>query len=416
MAWAGGGGAGIGAATVGGGRRTNAAPPGGSAVCPPPGAAGAALGAGVTGAGPVRGGGGVPAPAGGGGAAPPAGGRGGGAIFSRSLALSISISLSRSCCMAGPAGGFGGAGGGAAAGGAGGVGRGGGAAAGGGGACGGAATGGGTCGGGVGRGGGGAGRGGGAAAGAGRAGGAPFGGCLGFPSGPSSSLACATTSGAVCACEGATARCSAVRAVVASSKSRSFVMLVWIPRKILGSKTRQQRFGDKVCQQTMAINEQALGRIVASFKREVVFISDHAKSGCSLVHCVFRRSFQIVVLHFFPVAAIRCTPGADSAAKPIFPVSVAGEGVLGPCGPRTGNSSGAWPGNSSGRGGSPGSCIGGGTSGRGLPGGLSCGGSDGCPGLIGGSSRGSIGIYSVSLRLSPKSGRVPAIAVAAIFT
>jgi hypothetical protein len=50
------------------------------------------------------------------------------------------------------------------------------------------------------------------------------------------------------------------------------------------------------------------------------------------------------------------------------------------------------PGNSSGRGDSPGSCIGGGTSGRGFPGGLSCGGSDGCPGLIGGSSNGSIGI------------------------
>jgi hypothetical protein len=85
-------------------------------------------------------------------------------------------------------------------------------------------------------------------------------------------------------------------------------------------------------------------------------------------------------------------PGAESATAPILPVSVAGEGVLGPCGPRTGNSSGVRPGNSSGRGASPGSCIGGGTSGRGLPGGLSCGGSDGCPGLIGGSSRGSIGM------------------------
>jgi hypothetical protein len=69
-----------------------------------------------------------------------------------------------------------------------------------------------------------------------------------------------------------------------------------------------------------------------------------------------------------------------------------GEGVLGPCGPRTGNSSGLFPGSSSGRGGSPGSRSGGGTSGRGLPGGLSCGGSDGCPGLIGGSSCGSIGV------------------------
>jgi hypothetical protein len=89
--------------------------------------------------------------------------------------------------------------------------------------------------------------------------------------------------------------------------------------------------------------------------------------------------------------------------------SVAGEGVVGPCGPRTGNSSGVRPGNSSGLGGVPGSCIGGGTSGRGLPGGLSCGGSDGCPGLIGGSSRGSIGIciYIATLRLSPISEREP---------
>ena len=69
-----------------------------------------------------------------------------------------------------------------------------------------------------------------------------------------------------------------------------------------------------------------------------------------------------------------------------------GEGVGGRCGPRTGNSSGLLPGNSSGRGGSPGSCTGGGTSGLGLPGGLSCGGSDGCPGWIGGSSCGSIGV------------------------
>jgi hypothetical protein len=83
--------------------------------------------------------------------------------------------------------------------------------------------------------------------------------------------------------------------------------------------------------------------------------------------------------------------------------SVAGEGVLGPCGPRTGNSSGVRPGNSSGLGGAPGSCIGGGTSGRGFPGGLSCGGSIGRPGLIGGSSCGSIGIciYIAALRLPP---------------
>jgi len=48
---------------------------------------------------------------------------------------------------------------------------------------------------------------------------------LGFPSGPSSSLACATTSGAVCACEADVASCVTVRAVVASSTRRRFVMM-----------------------------------------------------------------------------------------------------------------------------------------------------------------------------------------------
>jgi hypothetical protein len=173
-------------------------------------------------------------------------------------------------------------------------------------------------------------------------------------------------------------------------------------------KTRQQGLST-----SLAINEQALGWIVASFKRELVFISDDTKSRCALVHCAFRRSFQIVVL-YLSLAAIRCTLARIHLRSGYVPASVAGE--LGPCGPRTGNSSGVWPGNSSGRGGSPGSCIGGGTSGRGLPGGLSCGGSDGCPGLIGGSSRGSIGIYSAGLRLSPKSARAPVMAVAAILT
>ena len=145
----------------------------------------------------------------------------------------------------GGAGAFGGAGAGAAAGG-GGVGCGGGA---GGAACGGAAA-----GGGVGRGGGAA-AGGGAAGGAGRAGGAAggaafgasfggaafgasFGGALGLPSGPSSSLACATTSGAVCACDSVLANCIAVSAVVASSTRRSLVMMVWVPGKILGEVWR----------------------------------------------------------------------------------------------------------------------------------------------------------------------------------
>jgi hypothetical protein len=66
-----------------------------------------------------------------------------------------------------------------------------------------------------------------------------------------------------------------------------------VPGKILAT-----RFGNMVCQQTLAINEQALGRIVASFKPELVFISRTAKSGCVLVHFAFRSSFQFAVLHF----------------------------------------------------------------------------------------------------------------------
>lgn len=96
--------------------------------------------------------------------------------------------------------------------------------------------------------------------------------------------------------------------------------------------------------------------------------------------------------------------------------SVAGLGASGPGGPRTGNSSGILPGNSSGRGGSPGSRTGAGTSGLGLPGGSSCGGSVGVPGVAGGISGGSIGIYSVTLRLSPRFGGLPVTAAAAIFT
>jgi hypothetical protein len=117
--------------------------------------------------------------------------------------------------------------------------------------------------------------------------------------------------------------------------------------------------------------------------------------------------FALAPCGYFAAAASEV--GADVAAAP-FRLC---EGVLGPCGPRTGNSSGVRPGNSSGQEGSSGSLIGGGTSGRGLPGGLSCGGSDGLPGLIGGSSGGSIGIYSPR-RVSPRSGRVPMTAVAVV--
>jgi hypothetical protein len=151
--------------------------------------------------------------------------------------------------------------------------------------------------------------------------------------------------------------------------------------------------GNEVYWQAPAINEQALGRIVAAFKRDFRFISTYAKSGCAFVHCAFRRSLQIVPLPY-PLRLFAAVE--PERAWWTIHAPVGGEGVLGPCGPRTGSSSGVRPGNSSGRAGSPGSCIGGGTSGRGLPGGLSCGGSDGWPGLIGGSSSGSIGISRLS--------------------
>ena len=74
---------------------------------------------------------------------------------------------------------------------------------------------------------------------------------MGLPSGPSSSLACAMTIGALCACDTELANCIAVRAVVASRTRRRFVIVIWIPE----GSWRQ------------AINNQALGRIVAAFKR-----------------------------------------------------------------------------------------------------------------------------------------------------
>jgi hypothetical protein len=39
--------------------------------------------------------------------------------------------------------------------------------------------------------------------------------------------------GAICACEGVLAKCMAVKAVVASSTRRSFVMVIRVPAKVL---------------------------------------------------------------------------------------------------------------------------------------------------------------------------------------
>jgi hypothetical protein len=70
-------------------------------------------------------------------------------------------------------------------------------------------------------------------------------------------LACATTSGAVCACDAVLANCVAVSAVVASSTRRNFVMMVGIPGKSATSS------GDQRIR---------LGRIVAALKGGFVFI------------------------------------------------------------------------------------------------------------------------------------------------
>jgi hypothetical protein len=50
--------------------------------------------------------------------------------------------------------------------------------------------------------------------------------------------ACAISIGAVCACEGMLANCAAVRAVVASSTRRRFVMMRLSPRKNPEQQTR----------------------------------------------------------------------------------------------------------------------------------------------------------------------------------
>src|SRR5262249_43062311 len=204
---------------------------------------------------------------------------------------------------AGGAAGFGG-GGGAAGGGGGAVGLGGGGAGGGGGGAaglggGGAAGGGGGGAAGLGGGGaaagggggaagfGGAAAGGGGAAGAGRAGGAapgggPFwGGCLLLSS---CGCACATTMESDCAWDGALADRIGVRAVVASSTRRRFVMMVSFPGRFYAPKGSAR-----------AINSQPRGRIVAARKRRKLFILTSQRLNCGAVHGSFRHCFQTEV-------------------------------------------------------------------------------------------------------------------------
>jgi hypothetical protein len=62
--------------------------------------------------------------------------------------------------------------------------------------------------------------------------------------------------------------------------------------------------GNKACHQDVAINEQALGRIVAGFEGGFVFICEGAKFRCSFVHYAFRGSFQTVLSHW-PLGPLR---------------------------------------------------------------------------------------------------------------
>jgi hypothetical protein len=194
--------------------------------------------------------------------------------------------------------GFGGGGGAAAGGGGGAAGLGGGgAAAGGGGGAAGLGGGGAAAGGGGGAAGfGGAAAGGGGAAGAGRVGGAapgggPFGGgCLPFWS-SGCPCACATTMESDCAWDGALANCIAVRAVVASSTRRRFVMMVSFPGRFYAPKGS-----------AWAINSQPRGRIVAAPKRRKLFILTSQRLNCGAVHGSFRHCLQTEV----PFCPLRC--------------------------------------------------------------------------------------------------------------
>ena len=141
------------------------------------------------------------------------------------------------------------------------------------------------------------------------------------------------------------------------------------------TKVDHDEYGSRIVRMRTK-NKQALGRIVAAFKCRFGFILRDIARESAIVHNAFRLLGNCYVAALYRLSS----------------ASVAGDGVVGLFGPRTGSSSGIRPGNSSGRGASPGSWIGGGTSGRGPAGGSSGGGSAGWPGVAGGISGGSIGI------------------------
>jgi len=141
------------------------------------------------------------------------------------------------------------------------------------------------------------------------------------------------------------------------------------------------------------MNKQALGRNVAGFKRGVRFISAAKERMSEPVHDLFRPRFQRLGAGARRPYRFGTRPrAAAKTARSGWVQSVAGFGVVGPAGPRSGNSCGISPGSSRGGFGMPGSVTGGGISGVGLPAGSSGGGSVGWPGVAGGISGGSMGI------------------------
>jgi hypothetical protein len=85
-------------------------------------------------------------------------------------------------------------------------------------------------------------------------------------------------------------------------------------QKILGGR----RFG-------LTINIQSLGRIVAATKTKTLFILSAQQVACVLVHCVFRRSFQIE--SYIVPCGTSGEPDITSGAEPgksVIPASVAG--------------------------------------------------------------------------------------------
>jgi hypothetical protein len=102
----------------------------------------------------------------------------------------------------------------------------------------------------------------------------------------------------VCACDGELANCIAVRAVVASSTRRRFVMMVSFPGRFYAPKAFSAR----------AINSQRLGWIVAATTRRKLFILTSQRLNSPAVHGPFRRCFQIQV----PSCPLRLVEGGVS--------------------------------------------------------------------------------------------------------